>query len=148
MFLLFKRIPHKHSSIFFYFFHLNIQNFRHMIYSIFSIIYTDIILNPISWNVFLFKLNFLACTEESITLLWLSQYENTSGCDIRYIFDFEVTYSKFEPKKREIKLIIVYFSIILACLTFVNVFTLRLWRVLECLQTDLSSRKFINCEFS
>ena len=30
MFLLFERIPHKHSSIFFCFVHLNVQNFRHI----------------------------------------------------------------------------------------------------------------------
>ena len=30
MFLLFERIPHKHSSIFFYFVHLTVQNFRHI----------------------------------------------------------------------------------------------------------------------
>ena len=31
MFLLFERIPHKNSSIFFYFVHLNVQNFRHIL---------------------------------------------------------------------------------------------------------------------
>ena len=30
MFLPFERIPYKHSSIFFYFVHLNVQNFRHI----------------------------------------------------------------------------------------------------------------------